>query len=417
MSRGGVDKELQQYRNLMEVPSTFEDGFTWTSLAGALFVALLMVPGAMYMHLVAGHAIGPAAQWVTVILFIEVSRRAHKQLKRAEIFVLFYMAAAVMSQMQADSGLLVNQFFAQSKAATGMGIAEQLPEWFAPNDPEILAERNFFNPAWYPAIGLMVFTMFLNRINPTILAYGLFRLASDIERLPFPMAYIGAQGVTALAEQQYEESQRGQADQAGNWRWRVFSIGGVLGLGFGCIYTALPVISTALFGETMTILPIPFVDWTQKTSGLLPAVPTGMTLNLAQLVIGMVMPFFAVVGTFAGYLIQVIANPFLYKFGYLTSWDPTDDTILTIFKNYVDFYFSFGLGIMAALAIIGIWQVSKGLKAHRKARRQLEARGELDPDLYAGGVPPGRTTFRHRVAEDAQREGAAASDPRGRERH
>ena len=72
------DKELERYRSLMEVPDTFEDGFSWTSLAGAIFIALLMVPGAMYMQLLAGMGVGPAAQWVTVILFIEVARRAHR---------------------------------------------------------------------------------------------------------------------------------------------------------------------------------------------------------------------------------------------------------------------------------------------------------------------------------------------------
>ena len=78
----------------MEVPSTFEEGFTWPSFIGTLFVALVMVPGSIYMSLVAGTGIGGAAQWVTVILFIEVARRANKTLGRAEIYTLFYLAAA-----------------------------------------------------------------------------------------------------------------------------------------------------------------------------------------------------------------------------------------------------------------------------------------------------------------------------------
>jgi len=49
-----VDKELEEFRSQMEVPSKFDDGFTWSSLIASLFVALLMVPGAMYMQLLAG---------------------------------------------------------------------------------------------------------------------------------------------------------------------------------------------------------------------------------------------------------------------------------------------------------------------------------------------------------------------------
>ena len=81
-----IDKELEEFRRIMEVPSTFEEGFRWSSLLGAIFVALLMVPGAIYMGLLAGVGIGGAAQWVTVILFIEVARRAHKHLGKSEIF-------------------------------------------------------------------------------------------------------------------------------------------------------------------------------------------------------------------------------------------------------------------------------------------------------------------------------------------
>jgi len=383
-----LDRELEQYRSLMEVPSSFEDGFSWTSLVGAIFVALLMVPGAMYMNLLAGGGIGRAAQWVTVILFIEVARRAHKTLRRAEIFVLFYMASAVMAQP--FSGLLYNQFFAQSQAAAGMGVAEKLPHWFAPHDPGVLAQRSFMNPAWYPAIALVVFRLFLGRLNTAILSYGLFRLASDIEKLPFPMAPIGAQGILALAEQQQEESQRGAEEEAGNWRWRIFSIGGVLGLSFGCIYTALPAISTAVLSEPIKIIPIPFVDWTPKTAGFLEAVATGISLNVGQMVFGMVMPFFAVLGTFLGYVMQVIGNPFLYKFGYLTSWDPTNDTIMTLFNNFMDFYFSFGLGLTVALAVIGFWQVFKGMRSSRKARKEKLALEGPDETGQRWEVPEGR---------------------------
>ena len=54
MAEQKIDKELEEFRQVMEVPSTFEDGFNWTSLLGAIFVALLMVPGAIYMGLLAG---------------------------------------------------------------------------------------------------------------------------------------------------------------------------------------------------------------------------------------------------------------------------------------------------------------------------------------------------------------------------
>jgi len=355
------DKELEEFRNLMSVPSKFEDGFSWTSLVGALFIV----------------GVGDAARWVTVILFIEVARRAHKRIRRAELYVLFFMAAAAMGQP--FSGLLWNQFYVQSQAAAGMGISEYLPHWFAPNDPEVLAQRNFFDPAWYPAIGMVIFTTLMGRLNGTILTYGLFRLASDIEKLPFPMAPIGAQGIIALADQQIEESGQ-EVSPEENWRWRVFTIGGVIGLCFGGLYLALPALSTAVLNQPITIFPIPFVEWTQKTEDFLPAFATGLNLNLGHFIVGMVLPFFAVLGGFVGLIITLVANPVLYHVGILSSWEPGMKTPETMFNNNMDFYFSFTIGVSLAVAIAGFWQMFSHMRKTRQLRaKQQELRTEVEP--------------------------------------
>ncbi len=399
-----VDKELEEFRTLMEPPSTFEDGFNWVAFLGALFVALLMVPGSIYMSLIAGQAVGPAAQWVTLILFIEVARRANKMLRRAEIFTLFYLSGAIMSTASMASGhfqgglqVIWNQFYIQSDAAAGAGIASELPFWFAPDDQAALDQRSLLNPAWWPAIGLIAFTMIIGRLDNMILGYGLFRLTSDIERLPFPMAPIQAQGVLALSEEQEEESGKASTDEplpeqenkAESWRWRVFSIGSTIGLVFGAIYLGIPTITGALLGTPITILPIPFIDYTQQTSDFLPAVGIAVSLNLFQVVIGMVLPFWAMVGTFVGLIVTVVANPFLYNFGLLHSWSPGDEVLVTAYKNNVDFYFSFSIGVALAIAIVGFWSVGKALISMRRKRRE---RHEDDHQMYA--VPEGRGDIR-----------------------
>jgi len=384
-----TDKELEQFRNMMKVPSTFEDGFSWTSLVGAFFIALLMVPGAMYMQLLAGIGVGPAAQWVTVILFIEVARRAHKRLSRPEIFVLFYMAGAVM--VQPFQGLHYRQFFVQSQAAISMGIADTTPHWYAPSDQDVLALRNYLNPAWYPAVGLVVFQTLMGRLNSTILTYGLFRVASDIEKLPFPLAPIGAQGIMALAEQQSEESGEEVEDADKRWRWRVFSIGGVLGLSFGALYMALPTISTALLDEPITIFPIPFVDFTQKTGSFLPAVATGLSFNLAQYMMGMVMPFFAMLGAFIGLVLTMVLTPVLYHFGVLMRWENGQDTVTTLFVNNMDFFFSFSIGVAIAVALAGIWQVYANIRRRRRQQKKSATEpAQVDVEGSSYAPPPGR---------------------------
>jgi len=399
--RAAADHELEEFRALMEPPKTFEDGFSWTAFIGALFVALLMVPGSIYMTLIGGLSVGPAAQWVTVILFIEVARRANKRLKKAEIFTLFYLAGAIMitasmaqGQFYGGLGALWSQFFVQSDAAHAAGIASRIPSWVVPNGPGVLEHRSLFMREWIPALTLVVFTMVIGRLDNMVLGYGLFRLTSDIEKLPFPMAPVGAQGVLALSEEQDDE---GVADSANStdasakpesWRWRVFSIGSVVGLIFGFVYLGIPTVTGALLGRPITILPLPFKDFTQQTAGVLPATPMALAMDLGMVLLGMVLPYWAMIGTFAGFLATVVLNPILHSpaVGVLRSWNPGDNMQTTFYKNQIDFYFSFAVGIGLAVAVAGFVSVGKALSKARKARQT----GVLSSDKLSISVPAGR---------------------------
>ena len=132
------DKELQEYRDLLEAPSEFEEGFDWKTVVGAIFIGFLMMPGSMYLQLVIGTGIGPAARWVTIILFAEIAKRAHSELKQQEIFLLYYMAGAALASP--FSGLLWNQYLVQSDAARMLGLTEHIPSWVAPG-PESMSDK------------------------------------------------------------------------------------------------------------------------------------------------------------------------------------------------------------------------------------------------------------------------------------
>ncbi len=36
------DKELKEYRDLLETPKHFEEGFNWKTIAGAIFIGLIL---------------------------------------------------------------------------------------------------------------------------------------------------------------------------------------------------------------------------------------------------------------------------------------------------------------------------------------------------------------------------------------
>ncbi len=354
------DKELEEFRSLMEVPSQFEDGFNLSSLFGAILIALVMVPGALYMELIAGMGIGQAAQWVTVLLFIEVAKRANAKMSRAQIFVLFYMSGLLVGQ-HINGTPLFRQFVVNSESAISFGISTMIPYWAAPTNPEAYETRSFLQWAWLPAIGLILFRQLLSKLDNAVMGYGLFRITNDIEKLPFPMAPLGAQGILALAEEV-----EGTGDEKKSSRWRVFCIGGAMGMVFGLIYMGLPTISGAVLGQTLEIFPIPFVDWCQYTKDILPGVATGLSFNLAQLILGMVLPFYAMMGSFLGVVFTYIFNPILYHMNLLPSWEPGMETVETLFKTGIDWYFSFNIGIAFSVALVGILTIFKRGKKPEK---------------------------------------------------
>lgn len=359
------------------------DGFNWKTVLGALFIGFVMVPGSIYLSLVVGQTIGAAAEWVTIIIFAELARRSFSTLRRQEVYVLFYVAAGVMSAgaMGWAGGLIWNQYLVGSapartiEVAGGVSLSEAIPDWVAPQpDSPAILQRSLLHRDWWKAIVIMVLIGLLGRINHFGLGYALFRLTSDVERLPFPLAPIAAEGATALAE---------TGDRRESWRWNLFSTGAVLGILFGALYVGIPTLSGALLGEAWHLLPIPFADLMPLTQSYLPAAATALSFDLGSVMVGFVIPFPIVLGGFiASTLSTFLLCPLLYHTGLLRSWQPGMGVIKTDLANQIDFWLSLGIGVSIAVALIGLYKVSQ-------SARQAWGEGKLTR-LTVIPPPPGR---------------------------
>ena len=378
-----IDPELELYRGLMDYPDKFEEGFDIKAIIGALFVGFVMMPGAIYLGLLAGGSLGPAAQWTTVILFTEVARRSFVTLKRQEIYILVYIASSLAAgggglglAGGAFAGKMWDQYFVRSPAARGMGIASQIPDWVVPGpNSEAILRRTFFHPDWIKPAALLLVGTIIGRMNWFGLGYFLFRVTSDFEKLPFPFAAVSAQGATALAEASSKEE---------TWRWRTFSIGAMVGLVFGAFYVGIPTITGTIMSKPLQLLPIPWVDLTRSTETILPAVPTGFLTELGAVGGGFVAPFWAVMGSVASAIVTMFLNPALYRAGVLTSWKPGMDTIATGFANSIDFYFSVSIGVTFAVAVIVIYTILSSMREQRGERKAGLA------ETRSWAVPKGR---------------------------
>jgi hypothetical protein len=364
----------------------FQDGFSRRTVIGAFFVAVVMLPGLIYMGLAVGTSIGSGAEWVTVLLFLELARRSYQTLRRQELFMILYMAQSltgmiggVMLSGGVFAGLIWNQYLKNSEAFRHFNLTEQMPAWFSPT-LDMVMDRSFISEAWIPAIVVAFLGMILFRMQFFGLGYLIFRITSDVEQLPFPLARIGAEGATALAESEEKETN--------SWRWAAFSTLAVVGIVWGFLYMGIPTLSSALFGARTELIPIPFLDLTPYTEGLFPSSAWAVGFNLALILTAFVLPWRVVVGSaVACILCQAVLPPFLYRFGIHNQWEPGFSALDTQIANGLDLWMSVGLGGAVSVAITGIWmairatrsagQGQKGVRYNWKAlRHPPEGRGD-----------------------------------------
>jgi len=364
------DKELKEYRDVMKPPDVdgFEDGFNWKAVVGAMFLGFIVNPATDYLSLVIGNEanIGGAMKWVMVIFFAEIAKRSFTKLKTQELYVLHYMVGAALADP--FSGYLFKQYMAQSPYVMGLGL--DLPAWAFPDAAAIQeAGRTLFTKAWLPVIGITMFGAVVSRIDNYGLGYVLYRLASDVEKLPFPFAPMRAAGIVALAEGRQDEK---------SWRQRCFAIGGMMGIVWGVIFICVPMVTQVLLPKRIELIPLVFIDFTPQVGTILPAVPFNLVLNFGAFLSGMIVPWWGVVGSFVGLVITWIANPILQRTGVLSTWQPEMSFIDTTFVNNIDFYLSFGIGLTLAVTFSKlVISASMTLKKHLGKLGRVKKRDDV----------------------------------------
>jgi hypothetical protein len=374
---------------------SFESGLSLKVILGAMFVGLLMMPGAIYLSLQTGQqAGGAAAPWVAVILFTEIARRSFQTVRRQELYILLALTGAAVGAGGQYAGYVYDSYFINSQQAESYEIADKIPDWaIPPKESKAHAERSLFHRDYWLAsrdkqtvfgipigpITLMILLQLLGRVRNIGGSYFFFRLTADYEKLPFPMAPVSAQGATALAE---------STEKKETWRWRVFSIGSIIGMGWGVLYVGVPQITAALgMSQPIKIIPIPFIDFTQSIEGFAPTGTLAITTDAAAILYGFVMPIPIVIANFVTRVFSTFfLNPWLHSRDILHTWEPGMDVRVTGLRNSLDFWFSFGIGKSFSFAALGILTMVPTFIQQARRRRI----GTVTRTFKA---PPGRGDF------------------------
>jgi len=161
-------------------------------------------------------------------------------------------------------------------------------------------------------------------------------------------------------------------------KWRLFSLGSVLGISFGAVQVGIPAITSLVLGKPVYLIPQPFLDTTTWTEAILPATPTGVAIDIGIIMVGLVLPFWVVIGTFTAIALTLVLNPLLHHFGVLAHWQPGMNTINTAFSNNIDFWMSFGIGAGIGIAAVSIYSTARDvIRMVREGKTRKKEAGNL----------------------------------------
>ena len=100
----------------------------------------------------------------------------------------------------------------------------------------------------------------------------------------------------------------------------------------------------------------------------------------------MVLPFFAMLGSFIALIVVMILNPILHSLDnpILQRWSENQETVETLFNNNIDFYFSFSIGLAIAVALTGVYQITRAVRKARRNKAIAEAGGDVESRWVRG---------------------------------
>lgn len=326
-------------------------GLDWVSVAAVLFGLITISPALIYMSL----AIGPLGGverfvpvFVTILLFTEVGRIVKRYVTSQEAYIIYFMLQVFALWLVGGGmfgSLIVQYYYRQAPYTTLFGLAAKFPTWYAPplNSWGPL-NRTFLSADWlWP-----VFIGAASLIATTLIDYGVSFVTTmvfiDQENLPFPVAPIDVQAVSALTERTPEKI-------------TYFSFAAMFGLTYEFLIYGFPSITQVFLGTSIALIPYPFVDLTSTIEGVLPGAVFGIATDLANYMVGWLIPFNSVFWVFAGSMgFWVLGNhlalliPNSYFATWQSEWAPGSPMSWWYQRANFDLWISPSVGISVGVA-------------------------------------------------------------------
>jgi len=340
----------------MELLKAKEKEFTSRVLLAVLFALLVVAPTNLFLTLVGGSSLTIGAGIITLLLMVEIGRLSGNPLNKREAFLIYFLCAYVAGTasptfLTAWLGFIQATFNVNFPLWKSLGISDIARKywWYAPEiayDPYM---PRILGLEWLPNILLFLAGVTINIALWTSTAFIVASLfARKEERMPFPAAQIQIQQLVGLVE--VEPVRR-----------RVLYLSGVAGVIWGLIFYVAPILSFALLGVAIEPGQLLYRDFTRPLQAYLPGASLALTINLANVMAGWVIPRNVVISAFVSSLIFFfIGNHIALRIDspYTALWRRDYDPGLRIFEmyriSYFDLWFGPFIGLTLAAGIIPV---------------------------------------------------------------
>jgi len=274
------------------VVPTFRSGLTKASVLAILYAIVVFIPALIYLRLMTGTGGIPVA-WFTLLLWVELAKLSGRKVTRQEACMILILTGA---EMVIPLGHIYNAWYRESPVAHLFHIAPYVPNWVAPPpEAKILELRTFFHPAWYwDSVNNMPGPITLSIITTIIwslLYFGLALWAREIfmeaERLPFPLEQMSAITITTLTGEKRKPLY-------------FLAIAAVVGFAWGFIVYAFPFVMEVVTGRRITIIPVPWYDFSPYIETVMPGAIFGLATDIGPISSGFIFPFPMILGIFIG---------------------------------------------------------------------------------------------------------------------
>ncbi|RLE65713.1 MAG: hypothetical protein DRJ38_03305 [Thermoprotei archaeon] len=277
-------------------------GLTKRSFLVLMFSLLAFTPAVIWHYLATGSTF--RIGWVTFFLFAEILAFFGMPPTSAEGVVLVTISGQLKMLFLIFTTFIYREYYLHSPVAKMFNTVPHIPDWWVAKSPEVWMTRTFLHPDWLIPLSIGIGFNLLTLLSDIMMGLLTRELYIEVEKLPFPMQHVTADGIIALTERPKE-------------RMRILTLGINLGVIYSAILYGIPII-TELFGfEALSVAPIPWWDLSENIHNFLPGAAMGIATSLLVFMTGMVISFNVVVGIFASSLaIHVIGNHLLVKYGW-----------------------------------------------------------------------------------------------------